>query len=206
MQVGDPFMEKLLIEACLELFQTDAVVGHPGHGRRGPHVVVVRDGGTRRQRARARPLDRSRVRETGMTPYEILLSESQERMLLVARRDRLDEVLAICQKWELDAVEIGRVTDSGASSSSSTARSSRTFRPRRSRTARRVYDRPRAALVARRRRRSAGTTSPSPRTTRDCLQAPARLAERRARSPGSGRSTTTWSRPIRSSARAATPR
>jgi phosphoribosylformylglycinamidine synthase len=53
------------------------------------------------------------VRETGMTPYEIMLSESQERMLLVARRDRLDEVLAIFRKWELDAVEIGRVTDSG---------------------------------------------------------------------------------------------
>ncbi len=111
-QVGDPFTEKLLMEACLELFRTDAVVGIQDMGAAGLTSSSFEMAG---RAGSGVELDLSKVpvRETGMTPYEIMLSESQERMLLVARRDRLDEVLAIFHKWELDAVEIGRVTDSG---------------------------------------------------------------------------------------------
>ncbi|HSS45531.1 MAG TPA: phosphoribosylformylglycinamidine synthase subunit PurL, partial [Thermoanaerobaculia bacterium] len=111
-QVGDPFTEKLLMEACLELFQTDAVVGIQDMGAAGLTSSSFEMAG---RAGTGLELDLSRVpvRETGMTPYEIMLSESQERMLLVARRDRLGEVLAIFRKWDLEAVEIGRVTDSG---------------------------------------------------------------------------------------------
>jgi phosphoribosylformylglycinamidine synthase len=111
-QVGDPFTEKLLMEACLELFQTDAVVGIQDMGAAGLTSSAFEMAG---RAGSGVELDLSKVpvRETGMTPYEIMLSESQERMLLVARRDRLPEALAIFHKWELDAVEIGRVTDSG---------------------------------------------------------------------------------------------
>jgi phosphoribosylformylglycinamidine synthase len=110
-QVGDPFTEKLLMEACLELFETDAVTGIQDMGAAGLTSSSFEMAG---RAGSGIELDLSKVpvRETGMTPYEIMLSESQERMLLVARRDRLDEVLAIFRKWELDAVEIGRVTDS----------------------------------------------------------------------------------------------
>ena len=112
MQVGDPFTEKLLMEACLELFQTDAVIGIQDMGAAGLTSSSFEMAG---RAGSGVELDLSKVpvRETGMTPYEIMLSESQERMLLVARRDRLDEVFRIFQKWELDAVEIGTVTDSG---------------------------------------------------------------------------------------------
>src|SRR5689334_14853603 len=111
-QVGDPFTEKLLMEACLELFQTDAVVGIQDMGAAGLTSSSFEMAGRAGSGVEI-DLSKVPVRETGMTPYEIMLSESQERMLLVARRDRLDEVLAIFHKWELDAVEIGRVTDSG---------------------------------------------------------------------------------------------
>jgi phosphoribosylformylglycinamidine synthase len=111
-QVGDPFTEKLLMEACLELFQTDAVIGIQDMGAAGLTSSSFEMAG---RAGSGVELDLSKVpvRETGMTPYEIMLSESQERMLLVARRDRLDEVFRIFRKWELDAVEIGTVTDSG---------------------------------------------------------------------------------------------
>jgi phosphoribosylformylglycinamidine synthase len=111
-QVGDPFTEKLLMEACLELFQTDAVVGIQDMGAAGLTSSSFEMAG---RAGSGVELDLSKVptRETGMTPYEIMLSESQERMLLVARRERLEEALALFGKWELDAVEIGRVTDSG---------------------------------------------------------------------------------------------
>ena len=111
-QVGDPFTEKLLLEACLELFATDAVVGIQDMGAAGLTSSTFEMAG---RAGSGVEIDLSRVpaRETGMTPYEIMLSESQERMLLVCRRDRLTEVLAIFRKWELDAVEIGRVTGTG---------------------------------------------------------------------------------------------
>ena len=111
-QVGDPFTEKLLMEACLELFQTDAIVGIQDMGAAGLTSSTFEMAG---RAGNGVEIDLSRVpaREAGMTPYEIMLSESQERMLLVCRRERLDEVLAVYAKWELDAVEIGRVTDTG---------------------------------------------------------------------------------------------
>jgi phosphoribosylformylglycinamidine synthase len=111
-QVGDPFTEKLLMEACLELFQTDAVVGIQDMGAAGLTSSTFEMAGRAGSGVEI-DLSKVPVREEGMTPYEIMLSESQERMLLVARKDRLEEALAIFRKWELDAVEIGRVTGSG---------------------------------------------------------------------------------------------
>ena len=111
-QVGDPFTEKLLMEACLELFETDAIVGIQDMGAAGLTSSSFEMAG---RAGSGLELDLSKVpvREMGMTPYEIMLSESQERMLLVCRREMLESVLAVFRKWELDAVEIGRVTDSG---------------------------------------------------------------------------------------------
>src|SRR5215510_7106913 len=111
-QVGDPFTEKLLMEACLELFETDAVVGIQDMGAAGLTSSAFEMAG---RAGSGVELDLSKVpvREAGMTPYEIMLSESQERMLLGARRDRLDKVFEIFRKWDLDAAEIGRVTNSG---------------------------------------------------------------------------------------------
>ncbi len=109
-QVGDPFMEKLLLEACLEAMQTGAVVAIQDMGAAGltcSTCEMASRGGTGIE------IDLARVpqRETRMTPYEIMLSESQERMLLVAERGREREVLDVFAKWGLDAVEIGHVTD-----------------------------------------------------------------------------------------------
>ena len=111
-QVGDPFTEKLLLEACLELFETDAVVGIQDMGAAGLTSSAFEMAG---RAGSGIELDLSKVpvREAGMTPYEIMLSESQERMLLVARRDRLDRVFEIFRKWDLEAAEIGTVTNSG---------------------------------------------------------------------------------------------
>jgi phosphoribosylformylglycinamidine synthase subunit PurL len=111
-QVGDPFREKLLIEACLELMAGDAVVGIQDMGAAGltcSTCEMASRGGTGIE------IDLAKVprRETGMIPYEVMLSESQERMLLVVRRGREAEVMAIFQKWDLDAVIIGRVTSDG---------------------------------------------------------------------------------------------
>jgi phosphoribosylformylglycinamidine synthase len=111
-QVGDPFTEKLLLEACLEAMQTGAIVGIQDMGAAG----LACCGSEMPARAgTGMDLESARVpqRETRMTPYEILLSESQERMMLVAARGREDEVRRVFAKWELDAVEIGRVTADG---------------------------------------------------------------------------------------------
>jgi phosphoribosylformylglycinamidine synthase len=111
-QVGDPFTEKLLLEACLELFKTDALVGIQDMGAAGLTSSSVEMAG---RAGSGLDLDVSRVprRETGMTPYEVMLSESQERMLIVAKAGREQEVLNIFAKWDLDAAVVGRVTDSG---------------------------------------------------------------------------------------------
>src|SRR6266704_3525242 len=111
-QVGDPFMEKLLLEACLEAMQTGAVVAIQDMGAAGltcSTTEMASRGGTGIEN------DLSKVpqRETGMTPYEIMLSESQERMLLVAEKGREQEVLAVFKKWGLDAMVVGQVTDGG---------------------------------------------------------------------------------------------
>ncbi|HKN70324.1 MAG TPA: phosphoribosylformylglycinamidine synthase subunit PurL, partial [Terriglobales bacterium] len=108
-QVGDPFLEKLLLEACLEAMQTGAIVGIQDMGAAGLTCSTC-EMGARGGTGIEIELDRVPQRETGMTPYEIMLSESQERMLLVAQRGREPEVFRIFQKWGLDAVEVGRVT------------------------------------------------------------------------------------------------
>ncbi len=107
-QVGDPFMEKLLLEACLEAMQTGAVVGIQDMGAAGLTCSTCEMGG-RGAVGLEIELDKVPQRETGMTSYEIMLSESQERMLLVADKGREEEVLKVFQKWGLDAVEIGVV-------------------------------------------------------------------------------------------------
>ena len=109
-QVGDPFTEKLLLEACLELMEKDYIVGIQDMGAAGltsSSSEMAGRGGAGIE------IDLTRVplREKGMTPYEILLSESQERMLLVARQGTEDEIKKIFDKWDLDAAVIGRVTD-----------------------------------------------------------------------------------------------
>jgi phosphoribosylformylglycinamidine synthase subunit PurL len=111
-QVGDPFMEKLLLEACLEAMQTGAVVAIQDMGAAGltcSTTEMASRGGTGIE------IDLAKVpqRESGMTPYEIMLSESQERMLLVAEKGREHEVLDVFTKWGLDAVVVGEVTDGG---------------------------------------------------------------------------------------------
>src|SRR6266568_394128 len=111
-QVGDPFMEKLLLEACLEAMQTGAIVGIQDMGAAGLTCSTC-EMGSRGEVGIEIELDRVPQRETGMTPYEIMLSESQERMLLVADKGREDEVFRVFKKWGLEAVEIGIVTDDG---------------------------------------------------------------------------------------------
>src|SRR5436305_6319317 len=111
-QVGDPFTEKLLLEACLEVMRTGAVVGIQDMGAAGL-ACCTSEMPARSGTGMDVELSRVPQRETGMTPYEILLSESQERMLLVAARGREEEVRRVFSKWELDAVEIGRVTAGG---------------------------------------------------------------------------------------------
>ena len=108
-QVGDPFLEKLLLEACLEAMQTGAIVGIQDMGAAGLTCSTCEMGG-RGGVGIEIELDRVPQRETGMTPYEIMLSESQERMLLVAQKGREDEVFRVFEKWGLDAVEVGKVT------------------------------------------------------------------------------------------------
>jgi phosphoribosylformylglycinamidine synthase len=108
-QVGDPFMEKLLLEACLEVMATDACVGVQDMGAAGLTCATSETGS---RGGVGIEIDVANVpqRETGMTPYEIMLSESQERMLLIVKRGREPEVERIFEKWDLHAVRIGEVT------------------------------------------------------------------------------------------------
>src|SRR6202050_684761 len=108
-QVGDPFLEKLLLEACLEAMQTGAIVGIQDMGAAGLTCSTCEMGG-RGGVGIEIELDRVPQGETGMTAYEIMLSESQERMLLVAQKGREEEVYRVFEKWGLDAVEVGKVT------------------------------------------------------------------------------------------------
>jgi phosphoribosylformylglycinamidine synthase len=107
-QVGDPFMEKLLLEACLEAMQTGAIVGIQDMGAAGLTCSTC-EMGARGGVGLDVELDLVPQRETGMTAYEIMLSESQERMLLVAENGHEDEVLSVFEKWGLDAVIVGTV-------------------------------------------------------------------------------------------------
>jgi phosphoribosylformylglycinamidine synthase II len=111
-QVGDPFTEKLLLEACLELMRTDAIVGIQDMGAAGltsSSFEMASRAGT----GFTMDLDRVPQREEGMIPYELLLSESQERMLLVAKKGREGEVREIFEKWDLDVSVVGEVTGDG---------------------------------------------------------------------------------------------
>lgn len=111
-QVGDPFAEKLLMEACLELFKCDYIVGIQDMGAAGltssSFEMAGRSGSGMRMY-----LDKVPMRESGMTPYELMLSESQERMLICAKKGCEDKIKAIFAKWDLDAEIIGEVTDTG---------------------------------------------------------------------------------------------
>ncbi|NLY03439.1 MAG: phosphoribosylformylglycinamidine synthase subunit PurL [Campylobacter sp.] len=111
-QVGDPFAEKLLMEACFELFETGLVIGIQDMGAAGltssSFEMAGRSGSGMRM-----DLDRVPMREEGMNPYELMLSESQERMLICAKKGSEKEVLDIFAKWEVEAAVIGEVTDSG---------------------------------------------------------------------------------------------
>jgi phosphoribosylformylglycinamidine synthase len=111
-QVGDPFMEKLLLEACLEVMKSDALVGIQDMGAAGLTCSTCEMGS---RGGAGIDIDVSLVpqRETGMTPYEIMLSESQERMLMVVKRGREAEVERIFEKWDLHAVRVGEVTPDG---------------------------------------------------------------------------------------------
>jgi phosphoribosylformylglycinamidine synthase subunit PurL len=109
-QVGDPFMEKLLMEACLEVMKTGAVVGIQDMGAAG-FTCSTSEMGSRGGVGMDVDVVHVPQRETGMTPYEIMLSESQERMLLVVERGREHEVEAVFEKWDLHAVKVGEVTE-----------------------------------------------------------------------------------------------
>src|SRR6202034_1069783 len=111
-QVGDPFLEKLLLEECLEAMQTGAIVGIQDMGAAGLTSSTC-EMGSRAGTGIEIDLQHVPQRETGMTPYEMMLSESQERMLLVAQSGREHEVFAAFKKWGLDAVQIGVVTGDG---------------------------------------------------------------------------------------------
>src|SRR4029434_11223124 len=111
-QVGDPFTEKLLLEASLELITSGLIVAIQDMGAAGltsSSAEIEARGGVRVEIGTGLVP----TREPGMTPYEILLSESQERMLVVAEPSRVAEIQAVCAKWELGAAVIGRVTDDG---------------------------------------------------------------------------------------------
>jgi len=111
-QVGDPFTEKLLLEACLELMATDAIVAIQDMGAAGltsSSVEMSSKGGLGIEL----DLDKVPVRETHMSAYEIMLSESQERMLMILKPQAMDKARAIFEKWELDFAEIGRLTNTG---------------------------------------------------------------------------------------------
>jgi phosphoribosylformylglycinamidine synthase subunit PurL len=112
-QVGDPFEEKKLIEACLELYQRDLVVGVQDLGAAGLSCATS-EPAARAGRGIDVDLDAVHVREEGMSAAELLMSESQERMMAFVEPERVDEVLAVAEKWEIDARVVGRVTAGGS--------------------------------------------------------------------------------------------
>ena len=194
-QMGDPFMEKLLLEACLEGMQTGAIVGIQDMGAAGLTCSTC-EMGSRGEVGIEIELDRVPQRETGMTPYEIMLSESQERMLLVADKGREDEVFAVFRKWGLEAVEIGVVTGRRQAARAASRRDRR--RDPESRAGRRSA----AVRPAAHRRRCARAPLDAPARCRPPTyrrRCP-RCSPRRISAPsaGSGSSTITRSAPTRS--------
>jgi phosphoribosylformylglycinamidine (FGAM) synthase-like enzyme len=194
-QVGDPFTEKLLIEACLELMGTDAIIGIQDMGAAGLTSSAVEMAGKGNVGIEL-DLDAVPQRETGMTAYEMMLSESQERMLMVLRPGAESLARAIFDKWDLDFAIIGRITDTASSSATRVrwkpiSRSSR-YRTRRRSIAVRSSGRcrPRRWITPRSRARC-------PSTARCCSSSRAPTS---ARAPGSGTSMTRRSAARRSSA------
>ena len=167
-QVGDPFMEKLLLEACLELMQTDALVGIQDMGAAGLTCSTCEMGS---RGGAGVEIDVAHVpqRETGMTPYEIMLSESQERMLLVVKKGREAEVERIFEKWDLHAVAHRRGHRRRPAAREGSRQGRRRDSEPRARRRSAVYDRPmpraattstrRAAARSRRRSRRRRATS-----------------------------------------------
>lgn len=111
-QVGDPFTEKLLLEACLELFKEDLIVGIQDMGAAGLTSSSFEMAG-RSGSGMIMHLDKVPAREEGMTPYDFMLSESQERMLICAKKGAEPKIIEIFEKWELDVAVIGEVTSTG---------------------------------------------------------------------------------------------
>jgi len=111
-QVGDPFLEKLLLEACLELIQKDLIVGMQDMGAAGL-TSSSSEMASRGKSGILMDLDKVPRREPGMTPYELMLSESQERMLVCGKKGKEADIIKIFEKWDLKAVVIGEVTDTG---------------------------------------------------------------------------------------------
>ncbi len=111
-QVGDPFTEKLLLEACLELMATDAIIGIQDMGAAGLTCSTF-EMASRGKSGMEIDLEKVPLRESGMTPYEIMLSESQERMLMVVKKGREEDVKRIFDKWDLNCAVIGHVTGDG---------------------------------------------------------------------------------------------
>ncbi|MDX2073887.1 MAG: phosphoribosylformylglycinamidine synthase subunit PurL [Alphaproteobacteria bacterium] len=111
-QVGDPFTEKLLIEACLELMKEDAIIAIQDMGAAGLTSSSLEMGGKGGVGVELE-LDKVPMREEGMTPYEIMLSESQERMLMILKPEKVELARKIFDKWELNFAEIGKITDTG---------------------------------------------------------------------------------------------
>ena len=111
-QIGDPFLEKLLMEACLELYEKDALIGIQDMGAAGLTCSTC-ETASRGDAGIEIDVDLVPRRETGMTPYEVMLSESQERMLFIAKQGREKEVEEIFKKWDLEVARIGTVTDDG---------------------------------------------------------------------------------------------
>ena len=197
MQVGDPFLEKLLLEACLEAMETGAIVAIQDMGAAGltcSTCEMASRGGVGIEI----DLDHVPQRETGMTPYEMMLSESQERMLLVAENGREHEVFAVFSKWGLDAVEIGRVTDDGLLRIRHHGRVAAEIPAQALADEAPVYDRPRARPAAPPRQHPRAyllrpPAQTSPKISAACWPLPPSLP-----SAGSSSSTTTWCAPIRS--------
>ncbi|MCX2683092.1 phosphoribosylformylglycinamidine synthase subunit PurL [Campylobacter sp. MIT 21-1685] len=111
-QIGDPFTEKLLMEACLELFQMDCLIGIQDMGAAGLTSSSFEMAGRSGSGMRLW-LEKTPMRESGMSAYELMLSESQERMLLCAKKGYEEQIISLFKKWNLDAVVIGEVTDTG---------------------------------------------------------------------------------------------
>ena len=205
-QVGDPFMEKLLLEACLEAMHTGAVVGIQDMGAAGLTCSTC-EMGSRAETGIEIDLALVPQRETGMTPYEIMLSESQERMLIVAEKGREDEVFAVFKKWGLDAVTIGRVTDDGMLRVKDHGKVVAEIPNRELADEAPLYDRPHDVAPYRPAPVDAPATFVS--RSRDLNGGSTERWSARAicvRSAGSGSNTITWFAPIRLPVRAAMPR